>query len=164
MPRAAPVPLAVRADDEERPLDRGRRSAAARVERGGEVESEQVVLVLDLQLEEPLLPGLRRAEEHAPPGLRAALGLLDEQEARALERGELSAQVRLQLRREQAVAEDVSRPGPAVLDQEPVVDAAGRRRERLLARARDGRAERAPLRSGTRMLAHDSHEPTVADL
>ena len=154
---AAPVPLAVRADDVERPLDRlraGDRRRVAQGQNGREVEAEQLVLVLDLELEEPLLPGPRRAEEHATARVGPALRLLDEQEPRVRERRDLGAQVLLQLRREQAPTERVPRPGSPVLDQDPVVDAAGGRRERLPARARDGRAERALRRRGLEWCAH----------
>ena len=133
-------------------------------ERAGEVDAADVVLVLDLEPEEPLPPRYGRADVHGAARLRAALRLLDEEEARTLERVELRAQMLLQLRREQASSEHVARPGAPVLDEDPVVDAAGGRGERLVARARDGRAEGATRQLGTWLGGHDSHEPTVADL
>ncbi len=82
--RAAAVALAVRADDEERVRDRLERRVAAG-ERAGEVDAVEVVLVLDLEPEQPLLARARRREEHAPAGLSAPLRLLDEEQARGAE-------------------------------------------------------------------------------
>ena len=101
----------------------------------------KVVLVLELEPEEALLAGRRRGEEHAPPVLRPPLGLLHEEQARGAERLQLLPKVRLEPRREEAPAEDVATPGAAVLDQDPVVDPARRRGDRLLARPGDGGAE-----------------------
>ena len=67
--RAAAVALAVRADDEERPSTGSPRLAAG--ERRREVDAEQVVVVLELQLEEPLLPRAVSVPKNTrPPGLR----------------------------------------------------------------------------------------------
>ncbi len=163
MQRTAAIALAVGADDEEWPLNRGEGRTAGQ-ERAGEVDAADVVLVLDLEPEEPLPPRHGRADVYGAASLQAALRPLDEEKARTLERLELRAQMLLELRREQASSEHVARPGAAVLDEDPVVDAAGGRRERLVARARDRRAERATRELGTWLGRHDSHEPTVADL
>ena len=102
--RAAAVALAVRADEEERPLDRACRERRRR-RAPPRSRVEQVVVVLDLELEEPLLAGRRACRRTRGARVRAALRLLDEQEPRVRERRELPAQVLLQLRREQAPAE-----------------------------------------------------------
>ena len=136
----------MRADDEEWLLDRHPRRLPGR-KRGGEVEAQQVFQVIDLELVEALLPDLRRPEVDAAAAVRPVLGLLQEQEARGRERVKLLAQVRLQPVREEAASEHVAVPHAAVLEQDPVVDPAGRRRERLGARARHRRAARGCGRS-----------------
>ena len=68
----------------------------------------QVVLVLDLQPEEPLRAGLRGREVHLPPGRSSAVGTLDEEQAGGAERRKLFAQMRLEARREEAAAEQVA--------------------------------------------------------
>ncbi len=81
VPRAARVTLAVRADHEQRFLHRRCLGRCAR-ERRDEVELAQVVLMVDLELEQPLVPLLRRSEEHHPARPRSPLRLPDEEEAR----------------------------------------------------------------------------------
>ena len=137
---AAAVALAVRAHDDKRVSDGPQRRAVAG-ERARQVDAVEVVLVLDLEPEKTLPAGLRRRQEHAPEALDTPLGLLHEEQARGAERLELLPKMRLEPRREEAPAEDVATPGAAVLDQDPVVDPARRRAERLLARPRDGGAE-----------------------
>ena len=56
--RAAPIALPVGADDEEWPVDGVKRRAAGQ-ERAGEIDAAEVVLVLDLEPEEPLLSRVR---------------------------------------------------------------------------------------------------------
>jgi hypothetical protein len=139
--RAAAVALAVRADDQERLVDGdGRRAASG--ERGGEVEVDEIVVAVELERVEALRAGPRRAEVERSAAVRAALGLLDEEETGVRQARELVAEVSLEPRGEEAAAEDVAVPEAAVLDEDPVVDAARGRREGLGAAARDLRAER----------------------
>ena len=133
------------ADDEHRVVDvpERRRFAGERIR---EIGAVKVVLVLELESEEPLVTGPRRREKHAPAALRAPLRLFHEEQARGTEHLELLPQVRLQPRREEAPAEDVAAPGTAVLDQNPGVDPARRRAERLAVLPGDGGAEGPALR------------------
>ena len=86
VPRAAAVALAVRADDEERALHSalpGRRPRRAR----REVELAEILLMLDLELEEPLLArGVALPKNTRRPASSAALGLPHEEDARVPER------------------------------------------------------------------------------
>ena len=86
--------------------ERARRRAGR--QRTGEVDLVQVVLVLDLQPEEPLRARLRGREVHLPPARSSAVGTLDEEQAGGAERRKLLAQMRLEARREEAAAEQVA--------------------------------------------------------
>ena len=87
--------------------------------------------MVDLELEEALRPGVRRPEPDLPAGVRAALGLLDEEESGRPEHAQLLAEMDLQLVGEKAAAEHVAIPEAAVLEHDPAVDPARRRRQRL---------------------------------
>ena len=137
---AAPVALAVRADDEERLLERDAGTAVT-FERGDQVDLAEVVVVLDVQSEEPFVAGKRAADHDATEALRAPFGLPHEQQAGMRQRGELLPEMRLQGRGEQASTQNVAAPRPSVLDEQPVVDPARARRERLAAGARHHSAE-----------------------
>jgi hypothetical protein len=123
----------VRAHDQQRAAD-GSPDGGTALRRACEVDAVEVVLVLDLERQKALCTGSRRRDEHVPAALRPAVGTPYEEESRGAEHVKLLAQVLLQPRREQAVAERVAPPRAAVLDQEPVVDAARGRRERLSVR------------------------------
>ena len=140
----------------------GVRRRAAGVERGREVESEQVVLVLDLELEEALLSRFRRAEEHPPSRLRPPLRLLDEEEPRALERGPVEP-------RRCAFSSGEKRQSPSTSRaQAPRYSTRIQWSIRLAVAASDSSlaletAAQKARRSarGARLEVHDSHEPTV---
>jgi hypothetical protein len=92
--RAAPVSLPVRADDHERMLDGDPWHLPAE-ERVREVVVEQIVVMLELERVEPLLTRSRVAQVEHAAGLSAPRGLLDEEEPRMAEPGELVAQMGL---------------------------------------------------------------------
>ena len=77
-----------------------------------------------------------------PPAVRSP----DEEQPAVRHRRDLLAQVLLDLVGEAAAGERVARPEAAVLDEEPVVDPAGGRGERLVVLAREVRAEGPRLR------------------
>jgi len=160
--RAAAVALAVSADDEQRMLDRhaGRVRAG---EGGGEVETDEIVVVIELEREESLAARERRAEEELAASVGAPVRLLHEEKARVAKAVELLPEVGLELRREEASAEHVAIPEAPVFDEDPVVDSAGGRSERLGAAARDVGAKRASALGRSRRDAH-CHTLSVAKL
>ena len=132
--RAAAIVLAMGAHEEERVLDL---IAGAR-----KIELEQVVVALELDAaQRPLRLGRARHERDEPVPA-AALLAADEEDPALRQGGPLPAEVRLQLGRERRAVHGVVSPEPAVLDQDPRVDPAGRRAERLGVRERDLGAER----------------------
>jgi hypothetical protein len=138
--RAAAIALTVRADDVERMFDRYPRRVAA-PEGPDEVEGGQVVVPLELELEEALFARPRATEVDEAPTLTAKLRLLHEQETRVRQLAELVPEMSLEALGKEAAAEDVPVPEPAVFDEDPVIDAARGRSERLLAGVRDFGAE-----------------------
>ena len=159
---AAAVALPVRADDEERVVERDPGHRAAR-QRPGEVEPAEIVEVVDLELEEALRPGVRRPEPDLPAGVDAALGLLDEEQAGRPEDAQLLAEMGLELVGEETGTQDVAIPEAAILEHDPAVDPARRRGQRFGVGSRDGGAERTALGLRPRLHAH-CHEPSVAEL
>ena len=120
---AARIVLAVRADEEERVPGRAARPQvdAAEILVGLELEARQALLAL------PGRGGIRDELRPAP-----AIGSTDEEEPAVRNRGDLVAEVLLDLVREPASRQRVARPEPSVLDQEPVIDPAGGRSQRLV--------------------------------
>ena len=120
---AARVVLAVRADEKERVLER---LAGTR-----EVERAQLLVRRERRAAQALLSLARRcrvgAELLPPAAVRAA----DEEQPRARAGVHLLAQGLLHLVGEPRRSQRVGPPQPAVLDEQPVVDAARRRAERL---------------------------------
>jgi hypothetical protein len=138
--RAAAVALSVRADDEERVLDRDSRGAPVE-KRRSEVVADEVVVVVELEPIQPLLAGPAAAQVEHPALVGAPFRPLDEEEAGVPELAQLVAQVLLERLREKAPAEHVAIPETAVFDEHPAVDAACRRGEVLVCRARHVCAE-----------------------
>ena len=139
VPGAATVVLPVRADEKEGVLDR----RACRFE----VEPDQVVVTLELEPAQ-VAPVLRRpGHEREQPVLAATLGPADEEDARVRQPCALGPQVGLQLRAQRRAVDGVVRPEPAILEQDPRVDAARGRCERLCVGPRRLRTER-PTRPG----------------
>jgi hypothetical protein len=136
--------LAVRADEQERMVDR----AAGRLE----VEADQVVVAVELQPPQLRCSG-RAGDEGEQAVAPAALAAADEEDPRVRQPPPLGAQVRLQLGPKRRAVDGVVRPEPAVLEQDPGVDATGGRGERLPVRARGLRAERPSLRGRGRSPA-----------
>jgi hypothetical protein len=131
--RAAAVVLPVRADEEERVVDR--------VAGGGEVEPDELVVPLELEPAELAPLARRRAGEDGDSLASAPLRAADEQDARVRQPAPLGREVRLDLVRERRAVDGVVRPEPPVLDQDPRVDAARRCVERLVVEAGGVRAE-----------------------
>jgi hypothetical protein len=123
--RAAAVVLAVRADEEERMAD----GVARRLE----VEVEQVLVAVEPQPAERRLAG-GAADEAGEPLLAAPLAAADEEDPRVRQPPPLGREVRLHLRREGGAVDRVVRPQAAVLEQDPGVDAARGRVQRLAVR------------------------------
>ena len=123
---AAAVVLAVRADEEERMVDRaaGRR----------EVKPDQVVVTLELDAAELALARRRPGEEGKEPVAAAPLGATDEEDAGVRQTDALGDEMGLQGAAERRAVDGVVRPEAAVLDQDPGVDPARGRAERLLVR------------------------------
>ena len=126
--------LPVRADEEERMPDR--------CARGLEVESDQVVVPVEVEAARLAATARGTGEEDDQPFVPAPFGAADEEDARVREPAALGAKERLQLGAQRRVVDRVVRPEPAVLDQDPRVDAARRRSDRLAVRQRRLRAER----------------------
>ncbi|MBA2299003.1 MAG: hypothetical protein H0W14_13325, partial [Actinobacteria bacterium] len=127
--RAAAVVLAMRADEEERMVDRLAGSC--------ELELEQVVVAFELEPPQLRL-GLGRARDEGDESVpAAALGAADEEDAALGEPRSLLAEVGLQLARERRADNRVVGPETAVLDQDPRIDAARRGCERLGVGERD---------------------------
>ena len=171
--RAAAVVLAVRADEEERVVDRlagrrrgraraGRRSARAR---GGEARRSVRV---------------ERATKAARPSC-APLAPADEEDARVRERGAAPRRSAFNSLREVDAVDGFVGPDAAVLDQDPAVDAARRRPERLRCSRLRSRAEglrrrqassatngRSPGRSlrrpGATVISDDGRRPVRGEL
>lgn len=127
--RAARVVLAVGADEKERLLDP--------LPRGREVEPPQVVVGLEGGAAQLLLTLARRRGVRAQLLAAAAVRPADEGETRVLPRTQLLAERVLGLVGEPARAKRVRPPEAAVLDQQPMVDAARGRGERLVVLQRD---------------------------
>jgi hypothetical protein len=138
-PRAAAVVLAVRADEEER--------VAGRLARRGEVEVEQVVVPVEPERAQRRL-GAGAADERGQPVLPAPLGAPDEEDPRVREPPPLGGEVRLDLRRERRAVDGVVRPEAPVLEQDPGVDPARGRVQRLGVRVGRVRAEGPSRRRG----------------
>jgi len=119
----AAVVLAVRADEEERMPDR-----CARVL---EVEPDQVVVPVELEAAELAVVVRGPREEGEQPVLAAPLATADEENPCMREPTTLGSEERLQLRTQRRAIDRVVRPEPAVLEQDPRVDTARRRTERL---------------------------------
>jgi hypothetical protein len=115
--------LAVRADEEERVIDRRARSV--------ELEADQIVVPFELEPPESALAPRAAGDEDNEPVPAASLGSTDEEDPRVRQPRALRAQVRLQLLAQRRRVDGVVCPEPAVLDQDPGVDAAGGRAERL---------------------------------
>jgi hypothetical protein len=108
---------------------------------GGEVEPHQVVHVPDFEpQEEASLLGRPCEVDHSSLA-RSPLWTADEEESGSREGAQLFPERGLDALREQTFAEDVAVPDPPVLDQEPVVDPARRRLERLAGLGGDVGAE-----------------------
>ena len=123
VPGATAVVLAVRADEEEWVLDP--RACAV------EIHADQVIV--PLQLEPPELARARRraGDEGHKPVAAASLGPSDEEDPCVRQPFALGAQVRLQIPAQRRPVDGVVCPEPAILDQDPRVDTARGRRERL---------------------------------
>ena len=123
MARAAWIVLAVRADEEDR---------VSGGTAGQQIEATEILVVLELETRQRLRTGPGRGGEgdelRPAPAVRAA----DEEKASVRHRGNLGAEVLLDLVGEPASGQRVSRPEPSVLDQEPVVDPARGRGQRLV--------------------------------
>jgi hypothetical protein len=127
--RAARVVLAVGADEKERLLQP--RS------RGRQVEPAQVVVGLEGRAAQLLLALARGRGVRPQLAAAAPIGSADEDETRVLARMQLPAQRVLGLVGEPARTKRVRAPQAAVLDEEPVVDPARGRSERLVVLPRD---------------------------
>jgi hypothetical protein len=128
---ATAVVLAVRADEEQRVLDR--------ISGARELDAEK--LVVPLEFEAPHGAARLRDENReavGTPPVRAP----DEEDAGVREAATLGDEVRLELRAQRRAVDGVVRPETAVLDQDPGVDAACRRVQRLAVVARRLRTER----------------------
>ena len=151
--RAARIVLAVRADEEERMFDR--RACE-------EVEPAEVLVGLELGPRNGGLARPRGGRERDELGPPSAIGAPHEQEPAVRHRAHLVEQVLLDLVGEAASGERVPGPEPAVLDQEPVVDSAGGRGERLVVLAREIRAEgRTRLRQSASCVTRQMTWPVV---
>jgi len=120
----AAVVLSVRADEEERMPDR--------LPRGLEVEPDQVVMPVELEAAELTVP----RDEGEQPVLRAPLAAADEEDPRMRKPPALDDEERLQLLAQRRAVDGVVRPEPAVLEQDPRVDAARGGADRLRVRQR----------------------------
>jgi hypothetical protein len=131
--RAAAVVLAVRADEQEGMGDglAGRRK----------VDREQVVVPLELEPTEAPLGLGRACDEREQPVAAPPLGPADEEDPAVRRPRPLGREVALQLRGERRAVDRVVPPEAAVLDQDPGVDPARGRGERLLVRPRGLGAE-----------------------
>jgi hypothetical protein len=125
--------LAVRADEQER--------VPERLARRGQVEIEQLLVAADLRVEERPAALRRGAPEGPQRRVPAPVRAAHEEELRVRPGVALLGEVRLDLVGEPAPAERVARPEAPVLDEDPVVDAAGGGGERLGVRSRDLGAE-----------------------
>ncbi len=92
-----------------------------------EVERAQVGIALELGAEELSAVLRGGAPEDGDPIVTVTLGAPDEQELRARPRRNSFAEMRLHLVGEAAPAERIVGPEPVILDEDPVVDAAGSR-------------------------------------
>jgi hypothetical protein len=110
-------------------------------ERSGKVELEQVLVRVELEPEEPAVTFFRPASVDAQAGVAATVGPPDEKEPGPAQRRQVRAEVRLDRLRDAALGQLVTSPETAVLDEEPVVDAARGRGERLAVRLGDLGAE-----------------------
>src|SRR5213079_1272123 len=109
------------------------------------------------------LAGSRGFRECNELGTSPAIGSPHEQNPAVRDRADLLAQALLDLVGETAACEGVPRPETPVLDQEPVVDPAGGRYERLIVLASEIRAERRarPLRQPASCVTRQMTWPVV---
>jgi hypothetical protein len=127
--RAARIVLPVRAGEEEWLVDLGGCSPG--------VEPAELLVMCDVEPAETLLTLAGVGDVDGQCRVMPAVGPPDQQEARArMDRPKLP-QARFDLIREAAPDERVGAPEPAVLDEQPAVDPACRRTERLVVLARD---------------------------
>ena len=124
--RAAGVVLAVRADEEERVSTRQLAEKSPVGRRRADLVGSNSERVSASSL------GPRAEEANATNSGGAAIGPADEEEPAVPDRGNLVAEVLLDLVGEPAAGQRVPRPETSVLDQEPVVDPAGGRAQRLV--------------------------------
>ena len=97
-----------------------------------QVDGAEILVGLELEARQALLalPGRGGKSDELRPA--PAIGSTDEEEPAVRNRGNLVAEVLLDLVREPASRQRVAGPEPSVLDQEPVIDPAGGRSQRLV--------------------------------
>src|SRR4051812_2325557 len=110
-----------------------------------QIELSEIVVRLELGAGDLRVAGLRGRGERDEVGTTPAIRAPDEKEPSMVRCRDLVSEVSLDLVGEAAPGNGVSRPQAPVLDQEPVVDSAGGRAERLIVLAREVRAERPRL-------------------
>jgi len=104
--------------------------------RGLEVEPDQVVVPVELEPAELSLGSSSARDEGEQPVLAAPLAAANEEDPRMREPAALGAEERLQLLAQRRAVDRIVRPQPAVLEQDPCVDTARRRADRLRVRKR----------------------------
>ena len=96
-----------------------------------EVEADQVVVPVQLEAAQLAVSARGAREEGEQPVAAPPLAAADEEDPGMREPAPLGDQERLQLLAQRRAVDGVVRPEPAVLDQDPCVDTARGRAERL---------------------------------